>query len=241
MSAAVLANYCAAVPALCASIESVHVTAASGSSELLILEGSSGTVAVISFNSVVAVSPDAPALAEVSIVVGGTQIEAAAPEATLTTISADNYQAPSVAPTPAPTPAPTLDAPPTPAPTPDGGSRYGEGGEGGKGMGSKGMGSKGMGSKGMGSKGMGSKGMGSKGMGMGGEGGSKGAKGKGKVTDGAGNLQSQSKGDAGDHPANTSWAVLGSTVASLVTLVAIVSLITIRRRRYRQGFKSVGT
>ena len=233
MSAAVLANYCAAVPALCASIESVHVTAASGSSELLILEGSSGTVAVISFNSVVAVSPDAPALAEVSIVVGGTQIEAAAPEATLTTISADNYQAPSVAPTPAPTPAPTLDAPPTPAPTPDGGSRYGEAGEAGKGMG--------MGSKGMGSKGMGSKGMGSKGMGMGGEGGSKGAKGKGKVTDGAGNLQSQSKGDAGDHPANTSLAVLGSTVASLVTLVAIVSLITIRRRRYRQGFKSVGT
>merc|ERR1719272_2404882 len=106
------------------------------------------------------------------------------------------------------------------------------------------MGSKGMGSKGMGSKGMGSKGMGkSMGMGMGksigGEGGSKEAKGKGKFTDVAGKLQSQSKGDAGDRPANTSWAVLGSTVASLVTLVAIVSLITIRRRRYRQGFKIV--
>ena len=110
MSAAVLAKYCAAVPALCASIENVHVTAASGSrmrrSEEL--EGSSGTEAVISFNSDVAVSPDAPALAEVSIVVGGTLIEAAAPEGTLRIISADNYQAPSVSPSSsAPSPSPT--------------------------------------------------------------------------------------------------------------------------------------
>ena len=124
LSTAVQAKYCEEVPSLCTSIENTYVKALSDDS-VGRLRRQDGTAAVILFKSDVVAEPDAPALAAIPVVVGGTSMEVAATEGEKVVVMADNFQAPSVSPTanpsssptPVPTPSPTTSKP-TPAPTP---------------------------------------------------------------------------------------------------------------------------
>ena len=102
LSVAVKDKYCEEVPTLCASIESTYVQPLTDDS-VGRFRRQGGTTAVILFSSDVVSEPDAPALAAISVVVGGTAMEVTAPEGTTVTVMANNFQAPSVSPTASPT------------------------------------------------------------------------------------------------------------------------------------------